>query len=138
MNPLAVAVWAAVLVSTALLLGALRRARPAVSGPAPALHDLSEAAFLAGGPGTVVDCALVSLLGDGRLVAGGPGIVQARPGARGADPAERAVLLALTQAPSGWLYQVRRAAASGGYTAVFAMANTFPVADTAGVVEQVW
>ncbi|WP_411106512.1 dihydroorotase [Streptomyces sp. cmx-4-9] len=31
-----------------------------------------------------------------------------------------------------------RAAATGGYTAVFAMANTFPVADTAGVVEQVW
>ncbi|QES51064.1 dihydroorotase [Streptomyces venezuelae] len=31
-----------------------------------------------------------------------------------------------------------RAAAAGGYTAVFAMANTFPVADTAGVVEQVW
>ncbi|MEU2233008.1 MULTISPECIES: dihydroorotase [Streptomyces] len=31
-----------------------------------------------------------------------------------------------------------RAAASGGYTAVFAMANTHPVADTAGVVEQVY
>jgi dihydroorotase len=31
-----------------------------------------------------------------------------------------------------------RAAASGGFTAVHAMANTFPVADTAGVVEQVW
>ncbi|MGW3957388.1 dihydroorotase [Streptomyces sp. NPDC004752] len=31
-----------------------------------------------------------------------------------------------------------RAAAGGGYTAVFAMANTFPVADTAGVVEQVY
>ncbi|MFJ3902516.1 dihydroorotase [Streptomyces sp. NPDC090025] len=31
-----------------------------------------------------------------------------------------------------------RAAASGGYTAVFAMANTFPVADSAGVVEQVY
>ncbi|MCZ4097474.1 dihydroorotase [Streptomyces sp. SID13666] len=31
-----------------------------------------------------------------------------------------------------------RAAAIGGYTAVHAMANTFPVADTAGVVEQVW
>jgi len=30
-----------------------------------------------------------------------------------------------------------RAAARGGYTAVFAMANTSPVADTAGVVEQV-
>jgi dihydroorotase len=31
-----------------------------------------------------------------------------------------------------------RAAAAGGYTAVCAMANTSPVADTAGVVEQVW
>ncbi|MBW8480915.1 dihydroorotase [Actinomadura parmotrematis] len=31
-----------------------------------------------------------------------------------------------------------RAAAKGGYTAVHAMANTDPVADTAGVVEQVW
>ncbi|UCM86793.1 dihydroorotase [Streptomyces marincola] len=31
-----------------------------------------------------------------------------------------------------------RAAAAGGFTAVHAMANTFPVADTAGVVEQVW
>ncbi|MET8462691.1 amidohydrolase family protein, partial [Micromonospora zamorensis] len=31
-----------------------------------------------------------------------------------------------------------RAAAMGGYTAVCAMANTSPVADTAGVVEQVW
>ncbi|MFD5685429.1 dihydroorotase [Streptomyces bacillaris] len=31
-----------------------------------------------------------------------------------------------------------KAAAAGGFTAVHAMANTFPVADTAGVVEQVW
>ena len=31
-----------------------------------------------------------------------------------------------------------QAAARGGYTAVHAMANTQPVADTAGVVEQVW
>ncbi len=31
-----------------------------------------------------------------------------------------------------------RAAALGGYTAVHAMANTSPAADTAGVVEQVW
>ncbi|MGI5467661.1 dihydroorotase [Streptomyces sp. CA-132043] len=31
-----------------------------------------------------------------------------------------------------------KAAAVGGYTSVYAMANTFPVADTAGVVEQVW
>jgi dihydroorotase len=29
-------------------------------------------------------------------------------------------------------------AAAGGYTAVHAMANTFPVADTAGVVDQIW
>ncbi|MFO6453521.1 MULTISPECIES: dihydroorotase [unclassified Aeromicrobium] len=31
-----------------------------------------------------------------------------------------------------------QAAARGGFTCVFAMANTEPVADTAGVVEQVW
>ena len=31
-----------------------------------------------------------------------------------------------------------RAAALGGFAAVHAMANTEPVADTAGVVEQVW
>ena len=31
-----------------------------------------------------------------------------------------------------------QAAALGGFTAVHAMANTDPVADTAGVVEQVW
>ena len=31
-----------------------------------------------------------------------------------------------------------RAAALGGFTAVHAMANSNPVADTAGVVEQVW
>ena len=30
-----------------------------------------------------------------------------------------------------------RSAAAGGYTAIHAMANTFPVADTAGVVEQI-
>ncbi|MEU8462239.1 TIGR04222 domain-containing membrane protein [Streptomyces sp. NPDC029003] len=110
MNLLAAAVWAAVLCSGGLLLRAVLRARPRASGAAPVLHDLSEAAFLAGGPGTVVDAALVSLFGDGRLVGGGPGLVAARPGARGADPAERAVLQALRQAPSGWLYQVRYAA----------------------------
>lgn len=31
-----------------------------------------------------------------------------------------------------------RSAATGGFTAIFAMANTNPTADTAGVVEQVW
>ncbi|MER7733026.1 TIGR04222 domain-containing membrane protein [Streptomyces erythrochromogenes] len=107
MNILAVAIWIAVAVSSVLLLLRLRRARPGAAAASAALHDLSEAAFLVGGPGTVVDAALVSMLGDGRLVVGGPGIVQVRPGARAADPAERAVLQAHAAAPSGWLYQVR-------------------------------
>ncbi|WP_405422411.1 TIGR04222 domain-containing membrane protein [Streptomyces erythrochromogenes] len=107
MNILAIAIWLAVVVSSVLLVRALRRSRPAAAAPSAALHDLSEAAFLVGGPGTVVDAALVSMLGDGRLVVGGPGIVQVRPGARAGDPAERAVLQAHAGAPSGWLYQVR-------------------------------
>ncbi|MGW0364821.1 TIGR04222 domain-containing membrane protein [Streptomyces sp. NPDC002990] len=110
MNLLAVGLWGAVLTSSVLLVRGLRRARPAPAGPAPALQDLSEAAFLAGGPGAVVDAALVSLLWDGRLLVGGPGIVHVRPGARAADPAEHAVLRAHAGAPSGWLYQVRYAA----------------------------
>src|SRR5690625_3211784 len=36
------------------------------------------------------------------------------------------------------VYSGTRAAAAGGFTCVHAMANTDPVADTAGVVEQVW
>ncbi|MCX5193736.1 TIGR04222 domain-containing membrane protein [Streptomyces sp. NBC_00249] len=106
----AVLLWIAVVTSTVLLLRALRRGRPAPAGADAALHDLSEAAFLAGGPGAVVDAALVALLTDGRLVVGGPGIVQPRPGARAAGIGERAVLEALRRAPSGWLYQVRYAA----------------------------
>ncbi|MCY0920483.1 MULTISPECIES: TIGR04222 domain-containing membrane protein [unclassified Streptomyces] len=111
MNILAVAVWIGVIVSTVLLLRGLRASRPPAA-PSDRLHDLSEAAFIAGGPGAVVDSALVSLFGDGRLMVGGPGIAQARPGARAHDAAERAVLLALRLAPSGWLYQVRYAAMS--------------------------
>ncbi len=107
MNLLALGIWIAVVVSTALVFRGIRRSLPPVAGPAPRLHDLSEAAFVTGGPGGVVDTTLVSLLGDGRLIAGGPGIVQVRPGARAADTAERAVLQAHAQAPSGWLYQVR-------------------------------
>ncbi|MEU3772856.1 TIGR04222 domain-containing membrane protein [Streptomyces sp. NPDC032472] len=106
MNLLALGVWLAVIASTVVLFRGLRRAMPH-AGPAPQLLGLSEAAFVTGGPGGVVDTALVSLLGDGRLVVGGPGIVQVRPGAQGSDPAERAVLQAHAQAPSGWLYQVR-------------------------------
>ncbi|MFK0252111.1 TIGR04222 domain-containing membrane protein [Streptomyces sp. NPDC090445] len=110
MNAFALGVWIAVAVSSLLLGFGLWRAMPRTADPAPRLHDLSEAAFLTGGPGGVVDTALVSLLSDGRMVAGGPGIVQVLPGARAADPAERAVLRAYPQAPSGWLYQVRYAA----------------------------
>lgn len=107
---LAVAVWIGVIASSVRLLRGLRQSRPATLGPAPRLHDLSEAAFMAGGPGAVVDAALVSLLCDGRMLVGGPGIVQVRPGVRGGDPAQRAVLQACQGAPSGWLYQIRYAA----------------------------
>ncbi|MCX4696341.1 TIGR04222 domain-containing membrane protein [Streptomyces sp. NBC_01408] len=110
MNLLALATWVAVIVSSVLLIRGLRGSRPASDGPPPRLHDLSEAAFVAGGPGNVVDTALVAMLGDGRLIVGGPGIVQVRPGARAGDHAERAVLQAHGGAPSGWLYQVRYAA----------------------------
>lgn len=107
---LALGIWIGVITSTALLVRGLRRAQPSTFGPAPRLHDLSEAAFMAGGPGAVVDAALVSLLCDGRMVVGGPGIVQLRPGVRATDPAERAVLQAHRGAASGWLYQIRYAA----------------------------
>ncbi|MGW0753206.1 TIGR04222 domain-containing membrane protein [Streptomyces sp. NPDC002587] len=110
MNLLALALWIAVAASSGLLLLGLRRVRPRAAGPAPSLHDLSEAAFMTGGPGNVVDTALVSMLGDGRLIMGGPGIVHLGPGARAGDPAERAVLQAHRGAPSGWLYQLRYAA----------------------------
>ncbi|MCX5403858.1 TIGR04222 domain-containing membrane protein [Streptomyces sp. NBC_00335] len=107
---LAVAVWIGVIASSVVLVRGLRQSRPPALGPAPRLHDLSEAAFMAGGPGAVVDAALVSLLCDGRMLVGGPGIVQVRPGVRGGDPAQRAVLQACQGAPSGWLYQIRYAA----------------------------
>ncbi|MCW2666923.1 MAG: pyrC [Frankiales bacterium] len=70
--------------------------------------------------------------GDSRVYAGGgavllPGLVDLHthlrePGREDAETVETGTL----------------AAALGGFTAVHAMANTDPVADTAGVVEQVW
>ncbi|MFF8267635.1 TIGR04222 domain-containing membrane protein [Streptomyces sp. NPDC016562] len=110
MNVLALVIWTAVIVSSVLLLRGLRRSRPPSHGPSSRFHDLTEAAFVVGGPGTVVDAALVSMLGDGRLTVGGPGIVEVRPGARAFDPVERAVLHAHREGRSGWLYQVRYAA----------------------------
>ena len=70
--------------------------------------------------------------GDGQVLEGGghvllPGLVDLHthlrePGREDAETVETGTL----------------AAALGGFTAVHAMANTDPVADTAGVVEQVW
>ncbi|MEV8532093.1 TIGR04222 domain-containing membrane protein [Streptomyces sp. NPDC051211] len=103
-----VLVWLAVAGSTGYAALGIRRARgPAL--PRPALLDSTEAAFLTGGPRRVVDAALVSLCYDGRMMIGGPGIVQVRTGAQGHDPVERAVLEVFGGAASGALYPLRSA-----------------------------
>ncbi len=86
------------------------------------------------------------LLRDGLVVEVGPGL-----SARGAEVVEADGLIALPglvdlhahlrepgREDAETVETGSRAAALGGYTAVCAMANTSPVADTAGVVEQVW
>ncbi|MFI8104916.1 TIGR04222 domain-containing membrane protein [Streptomyces sp. NPDC086023] len=107
MNVLAVLVWAAVIGSTTVLAVAVRRRRGSAGATPAVLHDLTEVAFLSGGPRRVVDTALVGLCYDGRMMIGGPGIVQVRSGARAADPVERAVLAAHQAAPSGALQWLR-------------------------------
>ena len=85
-------------------------------------------------------------IADGRIIERGTGL-QARDGER---VIEAAGLVAFTgfvdlhthlREPgfeqSETVLTGTRAAAAGGFTSVFAMANTLPVADTAGVVEQV-
>ncbi|MYW08116.1 TIGR04222 domain-containing membrane protein, partial [Streptomyces sp. SID2563] len=95
----------AVIGSFTVLIVGLARSRRGVGGPA---HDLSEVAFLNGGPGRVVDTALAAMHADGRLAIGGPGIVAVlRPVAY--DPVERAVLHELAAAPSGALPVLRAA-----------------------------
>ena len=87
------------------------------------------------------------LLRDGLIAEAGPGAAAAR----GAQVLDAAGLIALPglvdlhthlREPGREDAETVRtgtaAAALGGYTAVHAMANTEPVADTAGVVEQVW
>jgi dihydroorotase len=89
------------------------------------------------------------LLRDGVVAA--TGRAAATRGARGAEVVEADGLIALPglvdlhthlrepgREDAETVESGSRAAASGGYTAVCAMANTSPVADTAGVVEQVW
>jgi dihydroorotase len=79
-----------------------------------------------GSPGTLSVDTTGVVEGDGRLVLL-PGLVDLHTHLR--EPGREDAETVLTGT---------RAAAAGGYTAVHAMANTDPVADTAGVVEQVW
>ena len=85
------------------------------------------------------------LLRDGEIAAVGPGL-----SAEGATVLDASGLIALPglvdlhthlrepgREDAETVDSGTRSAARGGYTSVFAMANTFPVADTAGVVEQV-
>jgi len=75
--------------------------------------------------GTVADAAGAKVIDADGLIAL-PGLVDLHTHLREPGYEQSETVLTGTQA-----------AAAGGYTAVFAMANTFPVADTAGVVEQV-
>ncbi|WP_430646373.1 dihydroorotase [Agromyces sp. GXS1127] len=74
--------------------------------------------------GTVADAAGATVVDADGLVAL-PGLVDLHTHLREPGYEQSETVLTGTQA-----------AAAGGFTAVFAMANTFPVADTAGVVEQ--
>jgi dihydroorotase len=92
--------------------------------------------------GTRVDL----LLSEGRIVERGTS-VSAPVGARTVDATGLVALPGLVDLhthlrepgfeQSETVLSGSRAAAAGGFTAVFAMANTMPVSDTAGVVEQV-
>ena len=83
---------------------------------------------------------------DGVLVGVGPGL--SAPGAQRIDADGLVALPGLVdlhthlrepgREDAETVQSGSRAAALGGFTAVHAMANTDPVADTAGVVEQVW
>ncbi len=101
---------------------------------------LIRGARLLGGPATDL------LLADGLIVEAGTGI-----SARGAQVLDADGLIALPglvdlhahlrepgREDAETVQTGTAAAALGGFTAVHAMANTDPVADTAGVVEQIW
>jgi dihydroorotase len=100
----------------------IKGVRPLGAGPADIL--LSEGAITAIGTG--LSAAGAQVLDAGGLIAL-PGLVDLHthlrePGREDAETIETGTM----------------AAALGGFTAVHAMANTDPVADTAGVVEQIW
>src|SRR3984957_8315972 len=103
---------------------------------------LIRGAMVAGGGAGVTDL----LLAGGTVTAMGPGLDDA--GAQVLDAAGLIALPGLVDLHTHLREPGREdaetvatgtaAAALGGYPAVHAMANTEPVADTAGVVEQVW
>jgi dihydroorotase len=102
---------------------------------------LIKGASLAGGPPADL------ILSGGRITDAGEGL-SAPPGAEVLDASGLVALPGLVDLHTHLREPGRedaetvetgtRAAALGGYTAVHAMANTDPVADTAGVVEQIW
>ena len=99
-------------------------ARPLGGDPADVLLD-GESIAAIGAPGTLEATGATVVAGEGRILL--PGLVDLHTHLR--EPGrEDAETVATGSA----------AAARGGFTAVHAMANTDPVADTAGVVEQVW
>ncbi|MEV5510256.1 dihydroorotase [Streptomyces orinoci] len=100
----------------------IRGARPLGGEPQDVLIDGETIAAV--GTGLDADGATV-IEADGRILL--PGLVDLHTHLREPGREDSETVLTGT-----------RAAAVGGYTAVHAMANTFPVADTAGVVEQVW
>ncbi|NWF29332.1 TIGR04222 domain-containing membrane protein [Streptomyces sp. PKU-EA00015] len=104
---LALALYLAVGLSSALLIVKVSAALRSASHGDARIHDPYEAAFLAGGPARVADAALAALHTDGRVVVGGPGVVTTvRQVAH--DPVEREVFRALATAPSGALHVVRQ------------------------------
>jgi len=102
----------------------------------------ARAARAGGGPADI-------WISDGRIAAVGPAASRDAPA--GAERLDAAGLIALPglvdlhthlrepgREDAETVETGTAAAALGGYTAVHAMANTDPVADTAGVVEQIW
>ena len=101
----------------------IRGARPL--GGEPADITITDAAITEIGPGATVPPGAQVLAAAGLIAL--PGLVDLHthlrePGREDAETIETGTL----------------AAALGGFTAVHAMANTDPVADTAGVTEQIW
>src|SRR5262249_47790105 len=102
--------------------------------------------FLIRGASIVDGPATDLLIRDGMVVETGRGL--SAPGAEVVDAAGLVALPGLVdlhphlrdpgREDAETVQTGSRAAALGGYTAVCAMANPPPVADTAGVVEQVW